>query len=238
VPGAISLDSIAADNRPGRHGFWQRPVERARLRQSPLLLKWSERALDGLRGPHAPALVVPPPVDPLSEPHLPPTRDIDAITYAGDPVKRQLRLVLDTWERVRQEHETLVVTGLDGFDPPVGVRDAGRRSRAEFRALLRRARVFIAAPRREDFGIAALEALAEGCVLVTTPSPGPYPALDIASKLDGRFVDDDLGRAVRIALDDAPPDYAERAAALLASFGTAGVDRVVANEVLPRLLAG
>ena len=31
IPGAISLDSIAAENRPGRHGLWQRRVERRRL---------------------------------------------------------------------------------------------------------------------------------------------------------------------------------------------------------------
>ncbi len=30
-PGAIFLDSLAAENRPGRHGIWQRPVERRRL---------------------------------------------------------------------------------------------------------------------------------------------------------------------------------------------------------------
>ena len=44
-PGAISLDSLAAENRPGRHGVWQRPVERRRLRQTPLVLAWSERSL-------------------------------------------------------------------------------------------------------------------------------------------------------------------------------------------------
>ena len=37
-PGAIWLDSLAAENRPGRHGLWQRLVERRRLAQSPLVL--------------------------------------------------------------------------------------------------------------------------------------------------------------------------------------------------------
>ena len=237
-PGAISLDSIAAENRPGRHGVWQRRVERRRLAKSPLLLLSSERALDGLRGPHAPAVLVPPAVDALGPPPEPLTRDIDAITYAGDPVKRRLELVLDAWQRAREDRETLVIAGLDGLEPSPGVRSVGRVSREEFRSLLRRARVFLAAPRREEFGIAALEALAEGCVLVTTPSPGPYPARDAARALDPRLVDDDLASATRTALDDPAPDYAERAAALLAAFSTGGVDRIVADEVLPALLRG
>jgi glycosyltransferase involved in cell wall biosynthesis len=238
TPGAILLDTIAAESRPGRHGFWQRRVERARLAQSPLLLKFSERSLAEFRGSHAPAVIVPPPIDPLDELGAGGQRDIVAVTYAADPVKRRLPLVLDAWERARVEDETLVVTGLDDFDPPPGVRSAGRLSRPEFRSLLRRARVFVAAPAREDFGISALEALAEGCVLVTTPSPGPYPARDLARELDPRFVDDDLAHAVRLALDDAPQDYSHRAGELLAPFSTSAVDGVVAGEVLPRLLPG
>ncbi len=35
----------SAGNRPGRHGLWQRPLERRRLRQAPLLLPWSEGGL-------------------------------------------------------------------------------------------------------------------------------------------------------------------------------------------------
>ena len=45
-PGAISLDSLAAENRPGRHGIWQRTVERGRLQLTPLALASTERALD------------------------------------------------------------------------------------------------------------------------------------------------------------------------------------------------
>jgi hypothetical protein len=37
-PGAIRYDAPAAANRPGRHGVWQRPVERRRLREAPLLV--------------------------------------------------------------------------------------------------------------------------------------------------------------------------------------------------------
>ena len=106
---------------------------------------------------------------------------------------------------------------------------------AEYRALLRRSRVFLSAARREDYGIAQLEALADGCLLVTTPSPGPYAALPLARELDPRLVGREL--AIRTALDDPRPDYAERAAAALAPFSPAAVDRVVAEQLLPRLFA-
>src|SRR5271157_5022124 len=44
-PGAIRFDAPAAGNRPGRHGLWQRPLERRRLGQAPLLLPCSEGGL-------------------------------------------------------------------------------------------------------------------------------------------------------------------------------------------------
>ena len=165
-PGAISLDSIAAENRPGRHGFWQRPVERRRLREAPLLLTWSERSLEAHRGWHADAVAVPPPVAGSADGAA---RRLAAVTYAGNPVKRRTALVLDAWSRARRGDEKLVVAGTDTIAPADGVEVTGTLSPEEFKALLRNARVFVAAPRREEYGIAALEALANGCQLVTTP---------------------------------------------------------------------
>jgi hypothetical protein len=49
-PGAIWLDSVAAENRPGRHGIWQRLVERRRIARAPLVLAMSRRALGPLDG--------------------------------------------------------------------------------------------------------------------------------------------------------------------------------------------
>jgi glycosyltransferase involved in cell wall biosynthesis len=243
-PGAIFLDSIAAENRPGRHGIWQRFVERRRLREAPLVLAWNSRSLDPLKGPHSETVVVPVPVE--SAPAADGPRRIAAVTYAGDPVKRRLAMVLEAWSRARRDDEQLVVAGLPGgrLDPGSddrGARDgielSGPLSPADFRALLSRARVFVAAPQIEDYGIAALEALASGCVLVTTPSPGPYPARELARELDPRLVGEDLASAIRVALDDPLPGYAERAAELLQPFGRAEVDRTVAESVLPRLLS-
>ena len=118
-----------------------------------------------------------------------------------------------------------------------GVRTVGMLPYEEYRALLRRARVFVCAPRREDYGIAQLEALADGCELVSTSAPGPYAALPIARALDKRLVGDDLESALRIALDDPAPDYSARALDALVPFRREAVDRMVVERLLPRLLA-
>ncbi len=234
-PGVIWLDCLAAENRPGRHGIWQRVLERRRLAEAELVLTMSERSLDPLSGPRPASIVVPVPVDPSGPPAA--ERDILALTYAGNPDKRRLEFVLDTWRRARRPDETLLVAGLDALPTGVeGVRAAGRLPGDEYRAMLRRTRVFIAAPKREDFGIAPLEALADGCQLVTTPAPGPYPARDIARRLDPRLVADDLTGAVRAAIDDPRPDYGAAAASQLAPFTREAVDRTIAQDVLPRLL--
>ena len=222
-PGAIRFDTLARDSRPGRHGIWQRPVERRRLAQAPLLVPMT---------PDQPGICVRIPVEPSGPSG---ERDLAAVAYAPDPIKRRLDLLLGAWDAARRDGEELVVTGIErpGRD---GVRFAGRLPPAEFRALLRRARVFAAAPVREDYGIAPLEALADGCVLATTPAAGPYPALAIARAIDPRLESDDLAAAIRTALDDPPADFAARAATALAPFRQAAVDRVVADELLPRLL--
>jgi len=74
---------------------------------------------------------------------------------------------------------------------------------------------------------------------VTTPAPGPYAALPLARALDARLVvePDGLAVALRAALDEPSADYAVRAAEAIAPFRRAAVDRVVAEELLPRLLS-
>jgi hypothetical protein len=129
------------------------------------------------------------------------------------------------------------VAGTDASPQAEGVRAVGRLAPRDYRALLRRARVFVTAPRREDYGIAQLEALADGCLLVTTPAPGPYVALELARSLDPRLVSDDLGAAIRVALDDPLPAYGAAAEHALERFSTDQVDYVVAQELLPRLFS-
>jgi hypothetical protein len=251
-PGAIRFDAPSAGNRRGRHGLWQRPLEHRRLRQAPLLLPWSQNGL--LEAPASArrgyrTLVLPVPVE-TSGP-AEPVRDIAAITYAANPSKKGLDRVLEAWRGLRADRsgersDELLIAGASaaelqgaGLLAPreEGVRVLGVLATEEYRKLLRRARVFVCAPRREDYGIAQLEALADGCLLVSTPAPGPYAALPIARELDRRLVSDDLRCALRAALEDPLPDYAIRARAALAPFSREAVDRVVAEQLLPRLLA-
>lgn len=232
-PGAIWVDTVAAENRRGRHGVWQRALERRRLAHAPLVLTMSERSLAPLGAAAPEAVVVPVPVErsgPIDAP-----RDIAAVTYAGDPAKKRLDIVLEAWRAARRDGERLVVAGADGAPEP-GVRFAGRLPRGEYRALVRRSRLFLAAPRIEDYGTAQLEALADGCLLVTTPGRGPYPARELARRIDPRLVSDELTRAIRVALDDPLPGYAARAAELLAPFRREAVDRTLRERVLPALL--
>jgi hypothetical protein len=246
-PGAIRFDAPNAGNRPGRHGLWQRPLECRRLAQAPLLLPQSQGGLDEARErARAPtgALVLPVPVEPSAPPGASSARDIAAITYAANPVKKGLDRVLRAWIGVRRADEELLVAGAPPSElrragialPAEGVRLVGRLAPERYRALLRRARVFACAPRREDYGIAQLEALADGCQLVTTAAPGPYVALPIARALDPRLAGENLAGALRFALDDPAPDYAVRAARELAPFSRATVDRIVRDQLLARLL--
>jgi len=253
-PGAIRFDAPSAANRPGRHGLWQRPLEAMRLRQAPLLLPLSDGGLSEL--PRSVpvggrTLVLGLPVEPSGPAGG--ERDIAAITYAANPLKKGLDRVLHAWQRVRAEclggeQLELVVVGTSEEElrragisvaGESGVRLAGRLPAEEYRALLRRARVFVCAPRREDYGAAQLEALADGCLLVSTPAPGPYVGLGIARELDPRLVDEDLARALSSALRDPPPlePYRVRALAALEPFSPQAIDRKVAEELLPRLLA-
>jgi glycosyltransferase involved in cell wall biosynthesis len=254
--GAIRFDAPSAGNRPGRHGLWQRPLERRRLGQASMLLPWSAGALN--EAPNAAregdrALVVPVAVEPSeqSQPQPQQRRDIAAITYAANPTKKGLDRVLAAWRRVRGEipagaprellvagasAEQLQSAGVEGLEDLEGVRIVGALPAEDYRALVRRARVFVCAPRREDYGIAQLEALADGCLLVSTPAPGPYAALAIARSLDPRLVGEDLDGALRAALLEPTLDYAARARVALAPFSREAIDRVVAQELLPRLL--
>jgi glycosyltransferase involved in cell wall biosynthesis len=250
LPGAIRFDAPAATNRPGRHGLWQRPLERRRLREAPLLLPWSDggfaEACDAVPGCADRALVLPAPIDLAAGQEGSAERDVAAVTYAGNPRKKGFDRVLAAWRRVRRHGERLFVVGIARPDLAAAgfalseddIHVTGPLAGPELHTLLRRARVFLCAPRREDYGLVQLEALAAGCQLVTTAAPGPYVALALARALDTRLVGDDLAGALRAGLDTPAADYAARAAELLEPYGRAAVDRLVAEQLLPRLLQG
>ncbi len=102
--------------------------------------------------------------------------------------------------------------------------------------------MLVAGARWEDFGQAPLEALADGALLATLPTPGPFAALPLARELEPRLVASELSagalaESIRaaFALED-PASYRARAAELLAPFRAEALVSRLRDEVLPRLL--
>jgi glycosyltransferase involved in cell wall biosynthesis len=260
-PGAIRFDALAQDTRPGRHGLWQRRLEARRLRQARLLIPWSEASLSGAP---AAALARPRVTIPISitsrDGHAAapaPTLldDLEAagqhavaVTYAADPRKKGLDRLLAAWALVRAPGELLLVTGRDalpeGYGPADAVHCTGKLTPEAFRALVRAVGVLAMAPRREDYGLVQLEALAEGARVATTAAPGPYAALALVQQLWPEQVVPDaddprrLGLALRHAIDARlSADDLLRATAATEPWRAAAVGEKVERELVPALEA-
>ena len=244
---AVRFDGLAAVNRPGPGGAWQRRRERTVLAAADLLLPWSEQAT----GPARDVLVLPPPVETAS-----PAADAPAVlAYAGNPHKRGLDVLCAAWERGRPREGRLGIGGLSpeegrawlakfGAAEPAGVRWLGAVDRPRWLSLVAGADAFLSAARIEDWGMAQMEALAAGTPLVCAPAPGGNAALPLARELAPGLVAPErtgeaLGRALAaaLALDEAERDaYARRARTLLEPYSDEAVARLVSDELLPRLL--
>lgn len=253
----VRFDSLAAENRPGLRHALQRALERRMLSHAALLLPWSSRAVTppaARTGGRAP-ITLPTPIGPPVPPS--PSREPIVVCYAAAPDKKRLGTMLEVWRLAGlPEPHRLVVCGLDAdranawlsrrrITAPQRVSWAGQLRPAEYRALTARAELYLAASRYEDYGIAQLEALADGALLVTTPSPGPYEALGLARRLEPRLVAADmspeaLAAALRAAhgLPAAARErYRRRAAELLESYSREAFRQRLADEVLPALFA-
>jgi hypothetical protein len=114
----------------------------------------------------------------------------------------------------------------------------------EFRDLLARAHAFVTAAEWEDFGIAPLEALDRGAVLVGAPAGGPFPALALARLLGPEFVAVDrtavsLAGALQAAFAATADRLSAYRVAARAELGPYRPEASVARlraEVLPALL--
>jgi glycosyltransferase involved in cell wall biosynthesis len=174
-----------------------------------------------------------------------------ATAYAANPEKRGLEVLCAAWAEAAPEGFRLVIGGADraagrawldrcGVAEPPGVEWAGAVPHDQWLARVARARLFVNASRREDHGLAQLEALAAGTPLVTVPSPGAYEALPIARRLAPELVAAGvsapaLATSLRagLALDDAT--YADRARAEMAPYRREAVLAVVRHELRPAL---
>jgi Glycosyl transferases group 1 len=254
VPYAVRLDAPARLNRPGAHNSGLHALEWRALAHARLVLPWSRAALEALPRGAAPAIVVPPPVAPSGESAA--ERERLAVAYTPDVKAKGLDVVCAAWAEAGLEDARLLVFGV-GYDRamahlhrtgvplPAGVEFLGKTPPAEFRAALRRARAYVGGARWEDFGMAPLEGLADGAVLVTVPSGGPFEALALARRLAPELVAEavaakPLAAALRAAFalpEEEVERYRAEAAGLIEPFRPEAVQRVVAEQVLPALLA-
>jgi hypothetical protein len=251
VPYGIRFDAVAALNRPGLGGAWQRRRERGVLDRAAVLMPVSRGAADAVGSARPPCVRVPIPIDPIAGAAK---RDVHAVAYAGDPRKRGLELLCAAWATAAPSGARLVIGGIDrdsglrwlrrhGVPEPPGVDWAGALARDRWLEVVRRARVFVNASRWEDFGIAPMEGLAAGALLATVPTPGSFEALPLARELAPGLVAADvavapLDLAIRAALalgEDEVARYRERALDLLVPYREDAVAEAVATHVLPAL---
>jgi Glycosyl transferases group 1 len=254
LPYAVRLDAPARLNRPGAHNAGLHALEWRALAHARLVLPWSRAAAEVLPRGAAPAIVVPPPVVPSGEPAT--ERERLAVAYTPDVKAKGLDVVCAAWAEAGLEDARLLVFGVardramahldrTGVPLPPDVEFLGKTPPAEFRAALRRARAYVGGARWEDFGMAPLEALADGALLVTVPSGGPFEALALARRLAPELVSEQvaagpLAAAVRTAFalsEETVTRYRAEAARLMEPYRPEAVQKVVTEQVLPALLA-
>lgn len=201
VPYAIRFDAPAALNRPGRRNAPLHRLERRRMAAARVLLPTSASAHDALPAGAARAVVVPIPIV-ASTPADGAPRAAVAAAYVPDPQAKGLDLLCAAWQAAALGDAQLDVYGIapeaarahlarHGLPEPPGVRWRGMVAPTDFRRALARARVYVSAARWEDYGLAQLEALADGTLLVSSPSPGPFEALALARRIAPQLVADD-----------------------------------------------
>ena len=253
LPYAVRLDAPASLNRAGARNALLHVLERRALSRARLVLPWSQVACDALPRSAAHAVVVPPPVASSGPPSAEP--EALAVAYCPDVKAKGLDVVCAAWQQAGIAGARLVVFGVEreralahlaraGVPEPRGVEFRGKRPAHEFRAELRRARVYVAGARWEDFGQAPLEALADGVLVATVPSAGPFEALRMARELAPELVAGAIDsaalapplRAAFALTDERLARYRERATELLAPYGAEAIQDRIEREVVPALL--
>lgn len=260
---AIRFDALTRENRPGRLNALQHLLERRSLAAVAMLLPVGLEP--GTRTPEellrrANVVALPLPIElPRQEEgedgSEAAAREPIVLCYAGSPRKKQLDVVVGAWALAGPRDMRLCVAGIDaaagrqflrrrGVPEPEGIEWVGMLDPVEYRELVGRATVFLAASRYEEYGLAQLEALAAGALLVTVPSPGGYEALEIVRKLDSRLISKDsspaaLAASLRAALslpEDQRRRYRTEARTLLEPHSREELKRRLERDVLPVLL--
>lgn len=252
---AIRFDTPAQLSRQGRAFTPEHLLERRRFRQARMLLPWGDTVVPEvarLLPSSAPVVALPIPIE---RPPLRHVREPFAITYAASPQKKGLDLVVRAWSSVSVGERRLLVAGIDavsgrrflherGLQEPKNLEWLGLIPTRDFRDLTGRAELYIAASRYENYGIAQLEALADGALLVTLPSPGAYLAMTLSSALapalvgstfSGAALAQSLTSAIRLPAAERDA-YRVRAYEMLRDHSQEQLEARVRSQVLPVLL--
>jgi glycosyltransferase involved in cell wall biosynthesis len=263
---AIRFDSPPSMSRRGRRGARVlRALQRRSFDAAGLLLPWGvvprENLLAALPvGARFVALPVPivgaGPGDKADADSSTDSGSSVVVTYASsNPHKKGLDLVLGAWQVAAPEGLRLAVAGIRaehgqlwckrrGVSIPETVDWVGVLEPDAWRRLLRRSRFCIAASRYEDHGLAQLEVLAQGGLLVTVPSEGPFEALSIAQDLPGELVAshitaaalaEAIGRAASLPLS-VRGEYQRSARERTDVYSVETLDERLRNQVLPQLM--
>jgi glycosyltransferase involved in cell wall biosynthesis len=257
-PVAIRFDTPAQLSRAGALYRLEHLLERRQFKRAALLMPSAlEMAPDAARFLPAGVRVVPVPIPIELDGEAPANRrDPIAVFYGASPEKKGLDIAVRAWSRAATRGRRLLITGIErdrgvrylrerGIEEPRAVEWTGSISPGDHRALTRRAEVYLAASRYENYGIGPLEALGDGAMLVTAPSPGPFVALPLARELDARLVaESDSPIALAASLEaafargeDERVTYRTRARERLLAFSRAETSNRLRREVLPVLLA-
>ena len=253
VPFAVWLDSPARLNRPGVLNAPLHWLERRQLARARVLMPHSPGTVVALPPGAAPSVLVPPPV-----PEAPPPADARerfAVGCTPDPKAKGLALLCAAWAQAALPGVRLLIAGIPperaraflsrrGSALPEGVELVGMLPQPAFRDLLSRAHAFVSAAEWEDFGIAPLEALDRGALLVAASAGGPFPALELARSLGPEFVAADrtagsLAGALQAAFAAPEDRLSTYRVAARAELGPYRPDASVARlraDVLPALL--
>jgi len=259
VPYAVRFDSPARLNRPGAPNALLRALERRGVRRARVTIPFSVAGAQALPAEAAQPIVVSPPIDPSGSQSsvARAERGRVAVAYVPDPKAKGLDVLVAGWAAAAVPDARLEVYGLEperarshlrrsGVPEPPSLDLAGTVGADRFRARLRHARAYLAGARWEDWGQAPLEALADGALLATVPSGGPYEGLRLARRLDPALVADEidaaaLAPAIRAAFempDERARAYRDRATELLRPYRSEAVQKTVTEDLLPALLGG